>query len=237
MEKENKYYLVYKTTNLKNGKFYIGVHETYNLNDGYLGSGKVLRNSVYYHGKENFKREILEFCEDKKSMYQKEKEFVTEELIMNSKCMNLVVGGMGFINDEKHREVSQLGGNATSLKLKNDPEFRKRHQKIVSENMKKAHQLGKIIPPDWTGKKHKEETKRKIGIKNSIKQSGINNSQFGTCWITKNGNDKKIKKEYLQEYLSEGWIKGRYARFESDMGYKVYSISQCFGVVITYFFK
>ena len=65
MEKDNKYYLVYITTNLINGKFYIGVHETHNLNDGYLGSGKILRNSVYYHGKENFKREILEFCDNK----------------------------------------------------------------------------------------------------------------------------------------------------------------------------
>jgi hypothetical protein len=74
--------------------FYIGVHETHNLDDGYLGSGKILRNSVYYHGKENFKREILEFCENKKSMYEKEKELVTEELINNPKCMNLVIGGL-----------------------------------------------------------------------------------------------------------------------------------------------
>jgi hypothetical protein len=94
MEKENKYFIVYKTINLKNDKFYIGVHETHNLDDGYLGSGKILRNSVYYHGKENFKREILEFCENKKSMYEKEKELVTEELINNPKCMNLVIGGV-----------------------------------------------------------------------------------------------------------------------------------------------
>lgn len=40
MKNENKYYLVYKTTNLINGKFYIGVHETYNLNDGYFRFGK-----------------------------------------------------------------------------------------------------------------------------------------------------------------------------------------------------
>ena len=52
MEKENKLYFIYKTTNLKNEKFYIGAHVTENINDGYLGSGKVLRNSVNYYGKE-----------------------------------------------------------------------------------------------------------------------------------------------------------------------------------------
>lgn len=35
------------------------------------------------------------------------------------------------------------------------------------------------------------------------------NSQFGTCWITKDNNNKKIKKEELDKYLSDGWIKGR----------------------------
>jgi hypothetical protein len=206
MENKNKYYLVYKTTNLINGKFYFGVHETYNLDDGYLGSGKVLRNSVYYHGKENFKREILEFCEDKTEMYQKEKELVTEEMINNSKCMNLVVGGVGFINDEKHREISSLGGNATSLKLKSDPEFRKRHQEIASKKMKKQHQLGKITPPNWTGKKHTEKSKKKIGLSNLVKQRGVNNSQFGTCWITNGIDNKKI---FKGDNILDGWKLGR----------------------------
>lgn len=209
MKKENKYYLVYKTINLKNGKFYIGVHETHNLDDGYLGSGKILKNSLYYYGKENFKRVILQFCKDKKEMYQKEKELVTEELIKNPKCMNLVIGGVGFISDEKHREVSRLGGKATSLKLKSDPEFRKKHNETVSNNIKKCHQLGKITPPDWTGKKHKEQSKKKIGLSNSIKQKGTNNSQYGTCWITKDGINKKIKKDNLNEYIFNGWNKGR----------------------------
>jgi hypothetical protein len=34
------FYFVYKTTNLVNGKIYVGKHETDNLNDCYLGSGK-----------------------------------------------------------------------------------------------------------------------------------------------------------------------------------------------------
>ncbi len=58
----------------------------------------------------------------------------------------------------------------------------------------------------WWGRKHKEETKRKIGLINSKKQRGKNNSQFGTIWITNGKENKKIKKE---EVIPEGWYKGR----------------------------
>jgi len=209
MENKNKYFIVYKTINLKNGKFYIGVHETHNINDGYFGSGKFLRNSIYYHGKENFKREILELCENKKQMYDKEREIVTEELIKNPKCMNLVVGGVGFIDDEKHRKISRLGGNATSLKLKNDPQFKKRHQEIASKKMKKQHQLGKIKYDTFTNKKHSDETKKLMSKKHKGAGIGNKNSQYGTCWITKGDINKKIKNVDLPQFLQEGWLRGR----------------------------
>lgn len=35
------------------------------------------------------------------------------------------------------------------------------------------------------------------------------NSQYGTVWICKNDQNKKIKKEMLEEYLEVGWIRGR----------------------------
>ncbi|TXG82213.1 MAG: hypothetical protein E6R13_05285 [Spirochaetes bacterium] len=61
----------------------------------------------------------------------------------------------------------------------------------------------------WKDRKHTKETKEKIGKINSIKQKGENNSQYGTCWITKDGQNKKIKKEELDQYINIGWSKGR----------------------------
>lgn len=56
---EYKYHIIYKTTNLINGKIYVGMHSTDNLNDGYLGSGWILKQAIKKYGKENFKREVL----------------------------------------------------------------------------------------------------------------------------------------------------------------------------------
>ena len=51
-----KYHYIYKTTNLINQHYYIGMHSTNNLEDGYIGSGKKLWSQISYHGKENFNK-------------------------------------------------------------------------------------------------------------------------------------------------------------------------------------
>lgn len=53
--------VIYKTTNLVNGKIYVG--KDCGRNKGYLGSGKILRKAIIKYGKENFKKEILEVCD------------------------------------------------------------------------------------------------------------------------------------------------------------------------------
>ena len=70
------YYFIYKTTNSLNGKYYYGAHSTENINDGYLGSGVALKKAIQKYGKENFYREIVEFCNGENEMYLKEEKIV-----------------------------------------------------------------------------------------------------------------------------------------------------------------
>lgn len=68
---------------------------------------------------------------------------------------------------------------------------------------------------EFKGKKHTEETKKKIGETNSKHQTGEGNSQFGTMWIhfLELKENKKIKKEEFSTWEQDGWLKGRKMKF------------------------
>lgn len=70
------YYGIYKITNLLNGKMYIGQHTTSNLDDGYMGSGKLLKRAIAKYGRENFRKEWLMFCEDADELNYMERVYV-----------------------------------------------------------------------------------------------------------------------------------------------------------------
>jgi group I intron endonuclease len=202
--KEKKYHYIYKTTNLLSGKYYIGMHSTDDLNDGYLGSGNRLRLAVRKHGKENFKREILEFCESREELRKREEEVINLTEISKIECMNLKVGGEGIWSPSANERFKWL--------LKNDEEFSKSFSKKATERNYLLIESGKIKAwPDnysWLGNTHSEETKLKMS-KKAQQRTGDKNSSYGTCWITKDDENKKIKKEDLETYLNDGWIKGR----------------------------
>ena len=134
MRKERKYHFIYKTTNLLSGRYYIGMHSMDNLEDGYLGSGLYLKRSLNKHGKENHKLEILEFCTSREELKSRETEIVNLKEIAKKECMNLRVGGQGRENDHI----------------------------ITAETRKKMSESHKGQIPWMTGKRHTQETRKKI---------------------------------------------------------------------------
>ena len=93
---KNKKHIVYKTTNLLNGKIYIGAHSTSNLDDGYIGSGTFLRYEIEKYGYSNFKREVLKVCDSRDEAFLIEKEIVNKEFTIKESNYNIVIGGGGL---------------------------------------------------------------------------------------------------------------------------------------------
>jgi hypothetical protein len=217
-----KYHYIYKTMCLITNKYYIGMHSTDNLDDGYVGSGKHLWYSINKHGLENHQTEILEFLPTRKELKQREAELVNEELLNDTLCMNLAIGGQGGAGTMTKEQLAKGGKRAmeTIKRLRQtDPEYAAKNSKAISEAYYKAIKEGRRIPKqwgNWKGRTHSSETKAKIAESSKGKQSGEKNSQFGTCWIHNVETKQciKIKNTEIDSYLSEGWTKGRKMKFK-----------------------
>jgi hypothetical protein len=213
-------YTIYKITNKIDDKIYIGKHQTNNLDDGYMGSGKILRRAQSKHGLENFMKKILHVFDTEEEMNAKEKELVTEEFCLREDTYNLCVGGQGGFSYLNRNGLNLYGRNgndgygAENLRAASkrhrerftrDPEYAFQYKEAIRAGVK-AHYERNGGVGTFRGKIHTEETKRLIGVKNSKAQQGSKNSQFGSVWITNGTENKKIKSVDL---IPEGWFKGR----------------------------
>jgi len=193
------------------------MHSTDNLEDGYLGSGRRLKQSLIKYGKENFSREILEFCESRDVLKSREEEIVNLDEIAKKECINMVVGGQGNLNgfkDEAHMmKCSKAGNKRFKELLETDEEFRVSFSNKMRNTGLTRVKNGDILfggkSFNWNGKNLSEETKKKLSEAKKGKGKGESNSQYGTCWITNGEEVKKIKKEEFPQYESEGWQSGR----------------------------
>lgn len=102
------FHIVYKTTNTKNSKIYIGVHSTDDLDDDYLGSGLLIKRAIRYYGREAFNREVLYCGFDKQAAYDLERELVTEAFTLDPTTYNLAMGGSGHAGITSRSRVIEI---------------------------------------------------------------------------------------------------------------------------------
>jgi hypothetical protein len=105
------FYTIFRTTNKKNGKIYIGKHQTDNINDTYIGSGTALIAAIKKWGRDSFVKEILFIYDNENQMNEKERELVNENFVSRKDTYNKGIGGEGgpHFKGKKHSpEVRQL---------------------------------------------------------------------------------------------------------------------------------
>jgi hypothetical protein len=115
-------YTIYRITNNINSKTYIGKHQTNNLDDGYMGSGKLITRAIKKYGKENFSKEILYVFDTEEEMNNKEKEIV----VISETTYNLCPGGQGgfgYINENNLRTSVEILNEKRLEKLRSNTEF------------------------------------------------------------------------------------------------------------------
>jgi len=135
---EKIYYTVYKTINLINGNYYIGVHKTKNLNDSYLGSGKILKQAIKKYGSSNFIKEILFIFDNPEEAYNKEREIVNSDFVKETNTYNVAIGGIPTTDFYPHRIY--LSGDKHPMwgKKHSEESNKKRAKKLLGKKMSDA---------------------------------------------------------------------------------------------------
>ena len=133
---------IYKTTNLLNGKIYIGKRVYRKKDDSwYLGSGIYLNRAIKKYGRENFKKEILEWCNDKTHLCKREIYWIEQFNATNPEIgYNLSLGGDGgnvgveaYIkigNKLRGKKKPKEFGEKISKALKGKPKSKEHNEKV-----------------------------------------------------------------------------------------------------------
>lgn len=176
-----KYHFVYITTNLINGKQYVGDHSTNDLNcyksKSYLGSGRpYLHNAIQKYGRPNFKREILEYCNTKQDAFDLQEKYINEfDTLVPSGYNISPKGGHGVPNcmsEETKRKISEANKGR---------KFTEEHKKklcipLSDETKRKISKSskGRKLSKETLEKRGPmlEETKRKISKSSVGKKKG-----------------------------------------------------------------
>lgn len=200
---------IYKITNITNGKIYIGKHSTDDLNDGYMGSGKIIKRALNKYGIENFKKEYLVFCDKEDKLNWFERFYIRKYGSTNADIgYNLTKGGDGFSVGNiscmkgKHHSKETRRKMSESAKGKTFSAEHRIHISEVRKGMKFSDEHRIHLSESKKGKRNSPNTEFKKGSEPWNKgkkglQTGCNHPMFGKHhkkykWITPDGEIKEM---------------------------------------------
>ena len=197
---------IYITTNLVNGKKYIGQHKATEFEGNkYLGSGKALKLAIEKYGEDNFKVDMICECKSRQELNDKEEYYIQKyDAQTNPMFYNIRRGGERgpggpMFQGHKHSTETKQKMSESRSGNKNSNYGNRWHQ---SDELKALHsKLSSGENNGMYGKKHSDKTKQLIGAKNSAHLKGRR-------WISKNGERKFVHSEELNSYLNDGGVMG-----------------------------
>lgn len=235
--KEKKFHFIYKTTNLLTSRYYIGMHSTDNLDDGYMGSGKRLKRSLSKYGKENHKVEILQFFDNRKNLIEGERIMITDSILKDVLCINIREGGNGTsIGLERSEEVKnkmsekrskpykeQVGEDMAIIWANNISKSLISYHKEnnLSEDTIKKMSNSHKGKTAWNKDKKTGLVPWNKGVKDSMKGYGCGAKKESIPWNKGKKNErmwiynkklketKQINSDELENWVYLGWEKGR----------------------------
>lgn len=230
------------TINLITREYYIGVHKTSNPNDGYLGSGLIINRSIKKYGRDKFIKIIIGIYNTIKEAFEAEIKYI-ECCKKDSYCVNIASGGQGgpLFAGKRHTQKTRekiskmrLGVRFKKSPLAIEQEKLKRYQRnggvyFSEDTLSKIKEKAKNRSKESYEKISKTMKGRKIN-KNSVycrtdetkeKQSKIMIEKYSQIyknliWVKNiaTGHSLRIASSELDNYISLGYIRGRFLSFK-----------------------
>lgn len=232
---------IYKTTNLINGKIYVGKHSTKDPYDDYIGSGILISAAIKKYGVDNFKKEVLHTFSCEELAYLAEAMIVDEDFVKDPNVYNLRPGGMGASPGRGNHMWGRKGSLSPRYGKKSTEGHKRRiskalsgvpksipHRKKLSDALKGStmpvevrEKISKAMTGEgnpFYGKTHSEETRKAISKSRIGRFSGKNSPSYGVPKTKEHreklsiaNTGKKLSKEHRMK-ISKGGI----GRIHSD---------------------
>lgn len=199
------FYIIYKTTNKIDGKIYVGSHQTTNINDEYLGSGKYLKRAISKYGKQNFNKEILHIFNNKQDMFDKEREIVNEEFVKDANTYNFKIGGAGG----NPGIIGAFAGRKHSQETKEKIRKSSLSQGTTDEKRRKCSDNNWAKKDPVAFKEHASRINKNIP-KSANHRASLAKAQQGRKMMNNGKLSSFIKAGDIEEYLQKGWVFGHH---------------------------
>lgn len=212
LQNNNFYGFIYITTNLINGKKYIGQKKGYS--ESYLGSGKILKSAIKKYGRENFKRQIIDYASTKEELNFKEDYYIHKyNAHRSNNFYNISSSYTPNVWEDKTEEEKQALIETIRIAhltgVYQSKEFREKISQVTSGDKN-----------GMFGRHHSNESKKKMSENSKGMTSGDKNGMFGKTganaingvhvFMYKDENKKNLIKEFVsvREFQKEFNIKG-----------------------------